>query len=148
MKERSRKGKAKGKTKGSLLQRLFGGRKQAQGRSAAPQKKAPAPAATPGKAAGSAPRAAAEAVPPPRLPTPLERSIAEVKSMARIGARDPERLARLLAGLLAKERQQRQAEKERFEQQVLEIARRTGAEPPPAATPPTGAPPGPRRPSR
>lgn len=78
--------------------------------------------------------------PAPARPTPLERSLNEARQMASIGRKDPERLARLLSGILTKEREKTRQEKERFEEQVWAILRRdeeqeaadSSAEPPPA----------------
>ncbi len=56
--------------------------------------------------------------------TPRQRSIEEIRQLARIGARDPGRLARLLAAMLAKEQARRQADQERFDQQVREVVQR------------------------
>ena len=76
----------------------------------------------------------------PRPLTRMERSVAEIKQMAKIGEKDPERLAHMLAALLAKEREKQQADQENFEQQVWEIVRRSeeGEESPDGGPPSDG----------
>jgi len=63
--------------------------------------------------------------------------LAEVKQLTRIGRSDPERLAVMISGLLAKERAREQVEKRQFAQQVDAIvARQEAADagaPPPAS---------------
>ena len=101
--KKKRSGKKKGKKKApsgkaSLLTRLFGRR----------QKKRPKP---PSK----------EKTKPL---TPLQRSIAEIQQMTKIGQRDPERLAQLLITMLGKERAKEEADRQEFEQQVWDIVHR------------------------
>lgn len=99
----------------SLFVRLFGGGK----------KKTKRPVGKKGKEVSRKAKAVSPPEPQARPLTPRERSIREICQMARIGQKDPERLARLLATLLAKERERRQADKERFEQQIWEILHRS-----------------------
>ena len=119
----------KKKSTDSLLGRLFGGgKKKGKGKGK--------------KGNNSARKKAAESAPKekPRPLTRMERSIAEIKQMANIGEKDPERLAHMLAALLAKEREKQQADQENFEQQVWEIVRRSedGDAPPDGEGPPDG----------
>jgi len=96
----------------SLLGRLFGGgKKKGKGkkRGDSAQKK--------GEGTASKEK--------PKSLTRLDRSVAEIKQMAKIGEKDPERLARMLAVLLAKEREKQQVDQEHFEEQVWEIVRRS-----------------------
>ncbi len=100
-KKRSEKKKGKKKApsgKASLLTRLFGGR----------QKKRPKP---PSKEKA-------------KPLTSLQRSIAEIQQMTKIGQRDPERLAQLLITMLGKERAKEEADRQEFEQQVWDIVHR------------------------
>lgn len=92
-------GKAKGE-KSSLLTRLFGAKKKGD------------------KAKSAAPKAKAKPL------TPLQRSIAEIQQMTKIGQRDPERLAQLLVTMLGKERAREEADRQQFDQQVWDIIHR------------------------
>lgn len=140
----------KKKSSDSLLGRLFGGgkKKKSKGKGKSSSGKKGNNSAQK-KAAGSAPKEK------PRPLTRMERSVAEIKQMAKIGEKDPERLARMLAALLAKEREKQQADQENFEQQVWEIVRRSeeGEESPDGGPPSDGGgdaddgPPGPKDPS-
>jgi len=56
--------------------------------------------------------------------TPIERSIAEIKQMKKIGERDPERLAQLLVSMLGQERAKEEEAKRKLDQQVLDIIHR------------------------
>ncbi|MFT5090341.1 MAG: hypothetical protein ACI906_000870 [Candidatus Latescibacterota bacterium] len=56
--------------------------------------------------------------------TPLQRSIAEMQQMTKIGKRDPERLAQLLITMLGKERAKEEADKRSFDEQVWDIVHR------------------------
>ena len=56
--------------------------------------------------------------------TPIERSIAEIKQMKKIGERDPERLAQLLVSMLGQERAKEEEAKCKLDQQVLDIIHR------------------------
>ena len=113
----------------SLLTRLLGGAKK---KKAKPAKKA-------GKGGGGKKEAAgrSDAPPKPKPLSPLQRSVAEIKQMKEVGEANPERLARLLANLLSKERQKTEADKERFDELVWDIIQRHekgqngGAETPP-----------------
>ena len=55
---------------------------------------------------------------------PIERSIAEIKQMKKIGERDPERLAQLLLSMLGQERAKEEEAKCKLDQQVLDIIHR------------------------
>ena len=55
---------------------------------------------------------------------PIERSIAEIKQMKKIGERDPERLAQLLLSMLGQERAKEEEAKRKLDQQVLDIIHR------------------------
>jgi hypothetical protein len=99
-KKKSTKKPAK-KAKSSLLTRLFGGKKGANKNQTGAAKKAKA-----------------------KPLTPLQRSIAEMQQMTKIGKRDPERLAQLLITMLGKERAKEEAAKQNFDQQVWDIVHR------------------------
>jgi len=53
--------------------------------------------------------------------SPLERSIAEIRQLQKVGERDPERLATLLAKILAKEKQKKDEAQEKFDTMVWDI---------------------------
>ncbi len=55
---------------------------------------------------------------------PIERSIAEIKQMKKIGERDPERLAQLMVSMLGQERAKEEEAKRKLDQQVLDIIHR------------------------
>jgi len=100
-KKRSQKKKGKKNSssdKPSLLTRLFGRRKKKQFKTSPKEKTKPL--------------------------TPRQRSIAEIQQMAKIGQRDPERLAHLLITMLGKERAKEEADRQNFEQQVWDIVHR------------------------
>ena len=100
-KKRSQKKKGKknaSSDKPSLLTRLFGRRKKKQFKTSPKEKTKPL--------------------------TPRQRSIAEIQQMAKIGQRDPERLAHLLITMLGKERAKEEADRQDFEQQVWDIVHR------------------------
>lgn len=99
-KKKAKKKPAK-KAKSSLLTRIFGGKKGADKNGAASAKKTKA-----------------------KPLTPLQRSIAEMQQMTKIGKRDPERLAQLLITMLGKERAKEEAAKQNFDQQVWDIVHR------------------------
>lgn len=109
----------KKKASASLLSRLLGGKRK--GKEGTGKKGKGAGKKTAAKKAGTEEQTVSKARPLTRR----ERSIAEIKQMTKIGAKDPERLARLLATILAKEREQQQAEKANFEQQVWDIVHRS-----------------------
>ena len=101
--KKKRSAKKKGKKnasggKGSLLTRLFGGLQKKRPKTSPKKKTKPL--------------------------TPRQRSIAEIQQMAKIGQRDPERLARLLVTMLGKERAKEEADRQEFEQQVWNIVHR------------------------
>ena len=110
----AKKAKATKKNKAvkkSLLSRLFGDRKNAKKGQAA-----------------KVPKAKAKPL------TPLQRSIAEIRQMKKIGDRDPERLAQLLVAMLGKERAKEEEAKRRLDKQVWDIIHRSEqkeGEPPP-----------------
>ena len=56
--------------------------------------------------------------------TPRQRSIAEIQQMAKIGQRDPERLAQLLITMLGKKRAKEETDRQEFKQQVWDIVHR------------------------
>ena len=65
--------------------------------------------------------------------TALQRSIAEIKQMKKIGDRDPERLAQLLVAMLGQERAKQEEAKRKLDEQVWDIIHRAEqkeAEPP------------------
>ena len=100
-KKRSQKKKGKknaSSDKPSLLTRLFGRRKKKRFKTLPKEKTKPL--------------------------TPRQRSIAEIQQMAKIGQRDPERLAHLLITMLGKERAKEEADRQDFEQQVWDIVHR------------------------
>jgi len=116
-------GKKKGDRSGrrSLLTRLFGGGKKGDGK---PRAKAGAGGS---KAAGNGRAEAGPAAAKARPLTPLERSIREIKQLAKVGERDPERLALLLSNLLAGEKARRQQDQERFDRMVTDLLERRDA---------------------
>ncbi|HIG53206.1 MAG TPA: hypothetical protein EYG11_24885 [Candidatus Latescibacteria bacterium] len=66
--------------------------------------------------------------------TALQRSISEIKQMKKIGERDPERLAQLLATMLGQERAKAEEAKRKLNEQVWDIIHRAeqkNAEPSP-----------------
>ena len=87
--------------KKSLLFRLFGDRKNAKKGQAA-----------------KVPKAKAKPL------TPLQRSIADIKQMKKIGDRDPERLAQLLVAMLGQERAKEEEAKRRLDKQIRDIIHR------------------------
>ncbi len=119
----------KKKASDSLFFRLLGGKKK--GKAGTGKKGKAAKKADPEKQTASKARPL----------TRRERSIAEVKQMTKIGAKDPERLARLLATILAKDREKRQADKNDFEQQVWDIVHRSEQEESADVPPANGQPP-------
>ncbi|MBT6148542.1 MAG: hypothetical protein HN712_18735 [Gemmatimonadetes bacterium] len=56
--------------------------------------------------------------------TPLERSIAEIRQLQKVGERDPERLATLLANILQKEKAKHDDAQEKFDALVWDIVNR------------------------
>ena len=95
-KKKGKKNASNGKV--SLLTRLFGRWKKKRPKTS-PKKKA-------------------------KLLTPRQRSIAEIQQMAKIGQRDPERLAQLLVTMLGKERVKEETDRQKFKQQVWGIVHR------------------------
>ena len=102
----------KKKVEPSLLARLFGTKgkaKSAAKKSAAARKKA-------------APEKAVQPQPP--RPTPLDRSISEIKTMVRIGQNNPARLATILGNMLNAEKAKKDQADEKFQQLVRDILAR------------------------
>ena len=56
--------------------------------------------------------------------TALQRSISDIKQMKKIGERDPERLAQLLATILGQERAKAEEAKRKLDEQVGDIIHR------------------------
>ena len=56
--------------------------------------------------------------------TPRQKSIAEIKQMAEIGKKDPERLAKVLSGMLRGKRDSLRAGRAQLDSQVSEIVNR------------------------
>ncbi len=125
----------KKKASDSLLFRLLGGKKKAKAGTGKKDKAAGKKKAT--QKADSEEQIASKAKPLTRR----ERSIAEVKQMTKIGAKDPERLARLLGTILAKEREKRQVDQDDFEKQVWDIVHRSEQEDSADVPPANGQPP-------
>jgi hypothetical protein len=116
----------KKKAKPSLLTRLFGG-------------KAKKPAAKkPAKPKAAAPPKAAPEKAGPR-PTPLDRSIAEIKTMVRIGESNPARLATILGNIIKAEQAKKAQADEQYQKLIQDILDRQQQkeqqeEPPPIGT--------------
>ena len=108
--------KTKKKPSRSLLTRLFknGKKKKKKGRAGAN----PKPSAR--KIAAKATTEAAKEKPL----TPRQRSISEIKQMKSLGDKSPERLARVLAAMLSRERAKNEADKEYFDRFVQGIIER------------------------
>ena len=64
---------------------------------------------------------------PGRAQTPLERSIQEIKQLAKVGESDPERLALLLSNLLGAHKEKTQQDQQVFDQMVWDIVKRNEA---------------------
>ena len=107
----------KSKSNPSLLARLFGAKpakaKPARKQSAKEQLVEKKPAA--GKAA-PAPKAP--------LPTPLDRSISEIKTMVRIGENNPSRLATILGNILKAEQAKKAQADEKYQKLIQDILAR------------------------
>ena len=100
----------KKESKPSLLARLFGAKAKA---------KPAAKKAVPGKATPK--------------PTPLDRSISEIKTMVRIGQNNPARLATILGNLIKAQQEKKAQEDEKFKKLVQDIlARQQKEDPPPS----------------
>lgn len=116
----------KKKAKPSLLARLFGAKAKA---------KPAAKKAAKAKAAATPPAAekslAKKAAPKPPPPTPLDRSIAEIKTMVRIGQNNPARLANILGNLLKAEQAKKAAADEKYHQLIQDILDRQQQKEPP-----------------
>lgn len=56
--------------------------------------------------------------------TPLEKSIAEIRQLQKVGERNPERLATLLGNILSKEKQNQDEAKGKFDSMVWDIVNR------------------------
>jgi len=128
--------KKKRPARGSFLTRLLGGDKSGGEQGGARKGKKPAGN---GAATGKVSRAG-KAGPGDqtraRALTPLERSIQEIKHMAKVGQSDPERLAVLLSNLLAGERARRQQDQQKLDRMVSDLLdRRESGEGPPSPGP-------------
>ena len=108
--------KAKKKLSRSLLTRFFKNGKKKKKKGRADSK--PEPSVK--KMAAKVATAAAKEKPL----TPRQRSIAEIKQMKSLGDKSPERLARILAAMLSKERAKNEADKEYFDRMVQGIIER------------------------
>ena len=105
--KKKQKKKAAAKSPGGLLARLFKGDSKAGKK---PDKaRSSAAGATNGKA---------------KPLSPLERSIQEIKHMAKVGESDPERLAMLLSRLLSQEKEKERQAQEGFDRMVWDIVHR------------------------
>ena len=60
--------------------------------------------------------------------TPLERSIQEIKQMAGVGSKDPERLAMILSTILSGEQEKTRQDQEKFDNMVWDIVKRRDEE--------------------
>ena len=60
----------------------------------------------------------------PKALTAVQRSASEIKQMKKIGERDPERLAQLLATILGQERAKAEEAKRKLDEQVWDIIHR------------------------
>ncbi len=100
-----KKKKGTAKTGGGLLSRFFKG----------------------GEKAGRANDGGAKKKPRARPLTPLERSIQEIKNMAKVGESDPERLAMLLSRLLGKEKEKERQARENFDRMIWDIVNKSEA---------------------
>lgn len=74
-------------------------------------------------------RPARQAAPPPPPSEPLsprQKAVAEIRQLAAIGRKDPERLAMLLTNMLGQAREGRRRDEEKYRALIEEIARRDG----------------------
>ena len=112
-KKKKGKGGGKKKAQGSLLTRLLKGKGKKKSKDQ--------------KAASTAGRKAEASEKPP---TPLDRSIREIKQLLGVGQSDPERLALLLSNILGAEREKQEKEQQKFDEMVwdLVIRREQGEE--------------------
>ena len=111
----------KKKAKPSLLTRLFGAKAKAKpaGKKSAPTRKK------------AAPEKAAVRPPPP---TPLDRSISEIKHMVRIGQNNPARLATILGNMIKAEQVKKAQADEKYRlliQDILDRQEQKEQDPPP-----------------
>lgn len=107
-KKKAKKGKKPAARRG-LLARLFKGSAGGKGKGKDGDKAAARKAAAASKAAPNG---------KPRPPTPLERSIREIKHMVKVGGSDPERLAMMLSRLLSAEKEKQRKAREDFDRMV------------------------------
>ena len=56
--------------------------------------------------------------------SPLERSIQEIKHLAKVGEKDPERLAMILSAMLGAEQEKTRREQEKFDTMIQDIVER------------------------
>ncbi len=104
---KKKKGKAKKKPPNSLLTRLLKGKDKKKD-----------------KADKAASAAGARSAAKDKPPTPLDRSIREIKQLLGVGQSDPERLALLLSNILGAEREKQEKDQQNFDQMVWDIVNR------------------------
>ena len=104
----------KKKKKSSLLTRLLGG-------GGAKGKKAKA--STNGRS-GKKGKTSSKAEEKAKPLSPLERSIQEIKHLANVGSKDPERLAMILSAMLGAEHEKTRREQEKFDAMIQDIVER------------------------
>lgn len=106
-KKKGKGGGGKKKAQGSLLTRLLKGKdkKKIKG-----QKEAPA--------------AGKKEEVNDKPPTPLDRSIREIKQLLGVGQSDPERLALLLSNILGAEREKQEKDQQKFDEMVWDLVNR------------------------
>ena len=104
----------KKKAKPSLLARLFGAKGKAKpaAKKAARTKAAEAPARQ---------KAAPEKTAAQPRPTPLDRSISEIKTMVRIGHNNPARLANILGNIIKAEQAKKAKADEDYQKLIQDI---------------------------
>ena len=103
---KKRNGKAKKKAPNSLLTRLLKGK----------EKK--------GKGQKTTSEAGRQSAAKEKPPTPLDRSIREIKQLLGVGQSDPERLALLLSNLLGAEKEKQEKDQQNFDQMIWDIVNR------------------------
>ncbi len=108
MKPGKKKGKAKKKAPNSLLTRLLKGKDKKKD-----------------KADKEAPVTGRQSAATDQPPTPLDRSIREIKQLLGVGQSDPERLALLLSNILGAEREKQEKDQQNFDQMIWDIVNRT-----------------------
>ncbi len=123
----------KKKAKPSLLARLFGAKAKAK-----PAAKKPTRAKTASPPLPAKDTAPEKAGPPkaPR-PTPLDRSISEIKTMVRIGQNNPARLANILGNLIKAEQAKKAKADEDYQRLIQDILDREQKKEAPDSPPPS-----------